>query len=47
MVLQPTGNDLGMEQNNPLSALTQDEIRVAAWAEVRHPLERQLAPLFQ
>src|SRR4029077_1752563 len=24
---------------------TQDEVRVAAWAEVREPLERQLAPL--
>src|SRR5579871_1670619 len=36
---------LAMEQNNPLSALTQDELRVSAWAEVREPLERQLAPL--
>jgi SAM-dependent methyltransferase len=25
--------------------MTQDEVRVAAWAEVREPLERQLAPL--
>ena len=28
-----------------MSALTQDEIRASAWAEVREPLERQLAPL--
>jgi SAM-dependent methyltransferase len=28
-----------------LPALTQDEIRVRAWAEVREPLELQLAPL--
>jgi len=28
-----------------LPALTQDEIRAAAWAEVREPLELQLAPL--
>jgi SAM-dependent methyltransferase len=34
-----------MDQNNPLPALTQDELRVSAWAEVREPLERQLAPL--
>jgi SAM-dependent methyltransferase len=34
-----------MNQSNPLPALTQDELRVAAWAEVRKPLERQLAPL--
>lgn len=27
------------------AAPTQDEIRVAAWAEVREPLEQQLAPL--
>jgi SAM-dependent methyltransferase len=35
----------GMDQNNPMQALTRDELRVAAWAEVREPLERQLAPL--
>ena len=29
----------------PLPALTQDELRVVAWAEVREPLELQLAPL--
>jgi ubiquinone/menaquinone biosynthesis C-methylase UbiE len=34
-----------MDRINPLPAPTQDEIRVAAWAEVREPLERQLAPL--
>ena len=34
-----------MDQNNPLPALTQDEVRVGAWAEVREPLELQLAPL--
>src|SRR5689334_6054164 len=34
-----------MEQNSPSPALTADETRVRAWAEVRHPLERQLAPL--
>jgi SAM-dependent methyltransferase len=34
-----------MDQNNPTPALTQDEVRVAAWAEVREPLEHQLAPL--
>ena len=28
-----------------MPAPTQDELRVAAWAEVREPLERQLAPL--
>jgi SAM-dependent methyltransferase len=41
----PSGNDLGMDQNSPLPALTQDEVRVGAWAEIREPLERQLAPL--
>ena len=40
-----SGDDLSMDQNNPLPALTQDEIRVGAWAEVREPLELQLAPL--
>ena len=34
-----------MDHNNPLPALTQDEVRVGAWAEVREPLELQLAPL--
>ena len=29
----------------PRSSLTRDELRVAAWAEVREPLELQLAPL--
>lgn len=36
-----------MDQNTPLSALTTDDIRVAAWAEVREALELQLAPLGQ
>jgi SAM-dependent methyltransferase len=34
-----------MHQISPLPALTQDELRVDAWAEVREPLELQLAPL--
>lgn len=34
-----------MVQITPLPALTQDEVRVGAWAEVREPLELQLAPL--
>jgi SAM-dependent methyltransferase len=34
-----------MDRSSPLPALTQDELRVGAWAEVREPLERQLAPL--
>ena len=34
-----------MDQKNPVPALTQDEVRVDAWAEVREPLELQLAPL--
>src|SRR3979411_175160 len=34
-----------MDQISSLPALTQDEVRVGAWAEVREPLERQLAPL--
>jgi len=34
-----------MDQKNPVPALTQDEVRVGAWAEVREPLELQLAPL--
>src|SRR2546421_10888479 len=29
----------------PSSPMSPDEVRVAAWAEVREPLERQLAPL--
>src|SRR5690348_3509839 len=28
-----------------MPALTPDELRVAAWVQVREPLERQLAPL--
>jgi len=42
---RPSSNDLSMDQNDPLPALTQDELRVGAWAEVREPLELQLAPL--
>src|SRR5262245_61292356 len=34
-----------MDQIGPVPARTQDEVRAAAWAEVREPLERQLAPL--
>jgi SAM-dependent methyltransferase len=34
-----------MDPINPSLALTQDELRVAAWAEIREPLELQLAPL--
>ena len=34
-----------MDRISPLPALTQDEIRVGAWAAVREPLELQLAPL--
>jgi SAM-dependent methyltransferase len=34
-----------MNQSCPLTALTQDEVRVRAWAEVRELLELQLAPL--
>jgi len=34
-----------MDLNNFLPALTEDELRVRAWAEVRQPLELQLAPL--
>src|SRR6266481_3873108 len=34
-----------MDQTSPQPALTQDEVRVGAWAEVREPLELQLAPL--
>jgi len=31
-----------MDQISSLPALTQDEVRVEAWAEVREPLELQL-----
>ena len=31
-----------MDQISPLPALTQDEVRVEAWAEVREPFELQL-----
>jgi SAM-dependent methyltransferase len=34
-----------MTERSPLPALTQDEVRVRAWAEIREALERQLAPL--
>src|SRR6266436_4829272 len=34
-----------MDQISSLPALTQDEVRVGAWAEIREPLELQLAPL--
>src|SRR5712691_13105401 len=34
-----------MDQISPLPALTQDEVRVGAWSEVRELLELQLAPL--
>ena len=34
-----------MDQNSLLPALTPDEVRVGAWAEIREPLEHQLAPL--
>jgi SAM-dependent methyltransferase len=34
-----------MDRSSRLPAPTQDELRVGAWAEVREPLERQLAPL--
>jgi SAM-dependent methyltransferase len=40
----PSRNDLGMDQS-PMRALTQDELRVGAWSEVRELLELQLAPL--
>jgi SAM-dependent methyltransferase len=43
---RPSGNDdLRMNQSSPLPALTQDEVRVRAWAEIRELLELQLAPL--
>src|ERR1700759_4833481 len=34
-----------MNTSKPVPALTQDEVRVRAWAEVRELLELQLAPL--
>src|SRR5437016_7224584 len=34
-----------MDQISPLPALTQDEVRIGAWTEVRESLELQLAPL--
>lgn len=34
-----------MDKPHPIPGLSQDETRVAAWAEVRDLLERQLAPL--
>jgi SAM-dependent methyltransferase len=34
-----------MDQNTSLPVLNQDELRVRAWAEIREPLEHQLAPL--
>jgi SAM-dependent methyltransferase len=34
-----------MNQDSHQPTLTQDEVRVRAWAEVREPLELQLAPL--
>src|SRR5258707_8181000 len=34
-----------MDRISPLPAPSQDELRVAAWAEVREPLELQLAPV--
>ena len=40
-----SGNHLSMDQTSSLPALTQDELRVRAWAEIREPLEHQLAPL--
>jgi 2-polyprenyl-3-methyl-5-hydroxy-6-metoxy-1,4-benzoquinol methylase len=44
-ILKPSGNDLSMDPISPLPALTHDQVRVGAWAEVREPLELQLAPL--
>jgi SAM-dependent methyltransferase len=40
-----SGNDFRTDQTGPLPGLTQDELRVGAWAEIRELLERQLAPL--
>src|SRR3954468_13200449 len=39
----PPSNDLSMDQNSSRPALTPDERRIAAWAEVREALELQLA----
>src|SRR5258708_40075082 len=39
------GNHLSIDQISPLPVPSQDDVRVCAWAEVREPLERQLAPL--
>jgi 2-polyprenyl-3-methyl-5-hydroxy-6-metoxy-1,4-benzoquinol methylase len=44
-ILWTSGNRLSMEQNNRTGA--DDNVRVRAWAEVREPLELQLAPLGQ
>jgi SAM-dependent methyltransferase len=44
-ISRPSRDDLGMNPNKPQPALTQDEIRIGAWAEVREALELQLAPL--
>jgi SAM-dependent methyltransferase len=41
----PSGNDLNMDQTIPRPVLTPDQLRIDAWAEVREPLELQLAPL--
>jgi SAM-dependent methyltransferase len=41
----PSGDDPGMDRIDTPPALLQDEVRVAAWAEVRELLELQLAPL--
>ena len=40
-----SGDDRGMDPPGRLPEPTPDNVRVAAWAEVREPLERQLAPL--
>jgi SAM-dependent methyltransferase len=42
---RPPGNHSRMQSEQPPPALTQDEIRVHAWAEVSALLELQLAPL--
>jgi SAM-dependent methyltransferase len=46
-ILKLSGNDLRMDQLKLSSALSHDEIRIRAWAEVREALELQLAPLGQ
>jgi len=43
--MRMTVQSFGMNQSRPLPALTPDEVRVRAWAEVRELLELQLAPL--